>query len=303
MICAKCNKEINSQNELIKVSNKSYHAECLVCESCNQPVNSKKFTLDSLKRVICDKCKSQNIRCSKCSKSIDFGTSYKKLGNNQCYHNQCFTCSECSTPISGEFYERNNAFICLKCNEIEVMKFIKICKVCNSKVTSRYVMYNKEFLHSECFQCSQCMKQLSDGVFYEHDKKEPVCEDCHQEFLKENQKNCVKCKNVISESGIKFLLDYYHVDCFGCSKCLKNLSESIVLANGKNKPFCENCYLAIYGKKCDKCNSLINPKESSASFEGKHYHKECLNCFLCGKSIVDLAFYKKDSHLLCEQCK
>ena len=115
---------------------------------------------------------------------IDFGSSYKKLGKSEFFHKECFTCSQCNSPISGEFYERNNTFICLKCNEYEVLKIVKVCKICNSKVTAQYIMYNKEYLHSECFQCFFCSKQLSDGIFYEHDKKEPVCEVCHQDFLK-----------------------------------------------------------------------------------------------------------------------
>ncbi|VDP27535.1 unnamed protein product, partial [Soboliphyme baturini] len=72
--------------------------------------------------------------------------------------------------------------------------------------------------------------------------------------------NCVKCGEAITSSrtGCTALEKNYHVDCFNCGKCGKQLA-GLSFYSVDGKPFCEDDYLQTL-EKCIICLKPISEK-------------------------------------------
>ncbi|XP_074655205.1 zyxin-like isoform X2 [Tubulanus polymorphus] len=99
---------------------------------------------------------------------------------------------------------------------------------------------------------------------------------------------CSRCGEAIvdEDSGCTALDQMYHVPCFACTHCEKNLKGCPFFAV-EGKPFCEDCYLATL-EKCSVCSKAITDRILRAT--GKPYHPQCFTCVVCAKSLDGIPF-------------
>uniref|UniRef100_A0A7E4UNU4 LIM domain-containing protein n=2 Tax=Panagrellus redivivus TaxID=6233 RepID=A0A7E4UNU4_PANRE len=99
---------------------------------------------------------------------------------------------------------------------------------------------------------------------------------------------CTKCqKEIIGDTpGVTALGKPYHVTCFLCDQCQKQLAGcSFYSIDGKN--LCQVDYMNSLDK-CDKCQTPITSKILRAM--GKAFHPECFACPSCTKSLDGIPF-------------
>ncbi|KAE9548813.1 hypothetical protein FO519_007983 [Halicephalobus sp. NKZ332] len=99
---------------------------------------------------------------------------------------------------------------------------------------------------------------------------------------------CTKCeKEILNDTpGVTALGKAYHVTCFLCDQCQKQLAGcSFYSVDGKN--LCQVDYMNSLDK-CDKCATPITQKILRAM--GKAFHPECFTCPVCIKSLDGTPF-------------
>uniref|UniRef100_A0AC34QJE6 LIM zinc-binding domain-containing protein n=1 Tax=Panagrolaimus sp. JU765 TaxID=591449 RepID=A0AC34QJE6_9BILA len=99
---------------------------------------------------------------------------------------------------------------------------------------------------------------------------------------------CVKCqKEIVQDTpGVTALGKAYHVSCFLCDQCQKQLAGcSFYNVDGKN--LCQVDYMNSLDK-CEKCGTPITQKILRAM--GKAFHPECFSCSACTKSLDGTPF-------------
>nr|ADO22609.1 LIM class homeobox transcription factor Lhx1.5 [Mnemiopsis leidyi] len=113
--CAGCNGKIHDKF-LMKVLDKTWHSECLVCVDCGVVLADQCFTRNG--KFYCSKDfeKSQASSCGACKKDITPDDMILKPPNTVgMFHVKCFTCSKCSRQLEAgeEFYTIDNKkFLC-----------------------------------------------------------------------------------------------------------------------------------------------------------------------------------------------
>ena len=90
-------------------------------------------------------------------------------------------------------------------------------------------------------------------------------------------RTCAKCKLPIASKYIKAFDQAFHIECFTCVKCGKNVSDRFFHLN--QLPFCEQDYFKEKGLICTHCNLLI--KTSHVTFNQQKYHLHCFTCAIC----------------------
>ncbi len=117
-ICSRCDKAIKAPSPVASYEDKYYHPECLACNSCSKSLNGKQFIKEKNGNLLCEECNLKTApRCKKCGQIFAPGVTYKKLGEQIFYHNECFRCvGPCRGPIGADFYELDNdEFLCVPC--------------------------------------------------------------------------------------------------------------------------------------------------------------------------------------------
>uniref|UniRef100_A0A0N5BC43 LIM zinc-binding domain-containing protein n=1 Tax=Strongyloides papillosus TaxID=174720 RepID=A0A0N5BC43_STREA len=112
---------------------------------------------------------------------------------------------------------------------------------------------------------------------------------------------CYKCNQVIQldRPGVTALGNFYHVECFVCEGCGKQLAGSSFY-NVQGKCFCEVDYVNSL-EKCLKCHLPIKQKILRAL--GGAYHPECFVCHHCSKSLDGIGFTtNKENEPHCMHC-
>lgn len=99
---------------------------------------------------------------------------------------------------------------------------------------------------------------------------------------------CHKCgERVLGEgSGCTAMDQVYHIRCFTCHICQKELRGKPFYAMD-GKPYCEEDYLNTL-EKCCVCTKPILDRILRAT--GKPYHPGCFSCVMCGKCLDGIPF-------------
>ncbi|KAI1297124.1 Lipoma-preferred partner -like protein [Halotydeus destructor] len=99
---------------------------------------------------------------------------------------------------------------------------------------------------------------------------------------------CFKCKGkVLGEgSGCTAMSQIYHIKCFTCNMCDKEL-RGLPFFVVEGKPHCERDYLETL-EKCCVCAKPITDRILRAT--GKPYHPDCFKCIVCGKCLDGIPF-------------
>uniref|UniRef100_A0A0N4Z9M3 Lipoma-preferred partner homolog n=1 Tax=Parastrongyloides trichosuri TaxID=131310 RepID=A0A0N4Z9M3_PARTI len=119
--------------------------------------------------------------------------------------------------------------------------------------------------------------------------------------LQRNNYICNKCNQIIQPDrpGVTALGNFYHVECFVCEGCGKQLAGSSFY-NVQGKCYCEVDYVNSL-EKCLKCRLPIKQKILRAL--GGAYHPECFVCHNCEKSLDGVGFTtNKDNEPHCMHC-
>ncbi|CAD5212700.1 unnamed protein product [Bursaphelenchus okinawaensis] len=112
---------------------------------------------------------------------------------------------------------------------------------------------------------------------------------------------CAKCSSpiVADTPGVTALGKPYHVNCFACDVCQKQLAGcSFYNVDGKN--LCQVDYMNSL-EKCEKCQTPITQKILRAL--GKPFHPDCFVCPSCQKSLDGIPFtVSKENVAYCLDC-
>jgi paxillin len=129
--------------------------------------------------------------------------------------------------------------------------------------------------HQDHFQCGQCTKQLTGGIFFEREGR-PFCEKCiNDTFL---LPKCAYCGENIKGKCINALNKNWHPDHFFCSQCGKHFPPGAGFLERDGKAYCEEDYYNMFAPKCGSCDQAITDEVVTAL--GKSFHA---NCFVCAE--------------------
>ncbi|XP_053210763.1 uncharacterized membrane protein DDB_G0293934-like isoform X2 [Panonychus citri] len=136
------------------------------------------------------------------------------------------------------------------------MKMVS-CAGCDQPITDRYLdkILDRSW-HTYCVKCFDCDVQLTGKCFSRDDKLY-----CKQDFFKRFGKKCAGCSEGISpEDYVRWALsEVYHVRCFTCVDCHKELStgdELYILDD--YRLLCKRDYLATSPQNRDHLNNNNN---------------------------------------------
>jgi len=192
--------------------------------------------------------------CYKCKQPIaSFDAACSAMGNY--YHITCLTCLKCGKALHGsEFIVMGTDDpYCQDCYE----ETLEVCVVCKQTIRSRILRAAGEIFHPECFNCSNCGKNLDGVPFTQDESKKPFCIACYQDLY---SPKCEKCKKAIApEPGqqealrIIALEKSFHKACFTCKACEMSLSD-------KNSGGCYPVDSDLFCKRCsvDAINNRVN---------------------------------------------
>lgn len=160
--------------------------------------------------------------------------------------------------------------------------------------------------HDSCFQCRSCHSPLA-GKHYYNKAGIPLCEDCYQASLE----LCWACGESITDHVIRALERAYHLSCFTCATCKKQIGEQPFAQGEVGEVYCLPDYYRKYAPNCSACNQLIIPKEDgtdSYNVEclGHSYHENCYRCEVCLIQLSpepnDHGCYPLEGRMLCKTC-
>ncbi|XP_061493726.1 zyxin isoform X2 [Rhineura floridana] len=99
---------------------------------------------------------------------------------------------------------------------------------------------------------------------------------------------CGLCHKALSRTqpAVRALDKLFHVECFTCFKCEKQL-QGQQFYNVDEKPFCEECYAGTL-EKCCVCKQTITDRMLQAT--GNSYHPQCFTCVVCHKPLEGASF-------------
>ncbi|XP_071053150.1 four and a half LIM domains protein 2 isoform X5 [Onthophagus taurus] len=219
--CEKCNKIIGIDSKDLSYKDKHWHEACFLCTICGESLVDKQFG-SKADRIYCGRCYDEKFasRCDGCGEIFRAGTKKMEYKTRQ-WHEKCFCCVVCKTPIGTQsFIPREQEIYCAKCYE---EKYATRCIKCDKVITSGGVTYKNEPWHRECFTCTHCQTSLAGARFTSRDDK-PYCADCFGELF---AKRCFACSKPITGIGgtkfISFEDRHWHNDCFFCAMCHTSL--------------------------------------------------------------------------------
>ncbi|XP_049840750.1 uncharacterized protein LOC126285424 isoform X2 [Schistocerca gregaria] len=220
-VCEECNKIIGIDSKDLSYKEKHWHEACFLCNKCRVSLVDKQFGSKG-EKIYCGNCYDSQFasRCDGCGEIFRAGTKKMEYKTRQ-WHEKCFCCCVCKTPIGTKsFIPREQEIYCATCYE---EKFATRCVKCNKIITSGGVTYKNEPWHRECFTCTNCNTSLAGQRFTSRDEK-PYCADCYGELF---AKRCTACSKPITGIGgtrfISFEDRHWHNDCFICAMCKTSL--------------------------------------------------------------------------------
>ncbi|XP_030309634.1 zyxin isoform X1 [Calypte anna] len=100
--------------------------------------------------------------------------------------------------------------------------------------------------------------------------------------------HCGFCRKPLSRTqpAVRALDCLFHVECFTCFKCEKQL-QGQQFYNVDEKPFCEECYAGTL-EKCSICKQTITDRMLKAT--GNSYHPQCFTCVVCHTPLEGTSF-------------
>jgi len=265
-VCTNCHEYIGAGCKDLLVRDLHFHENCFTCSQCNELLKNAEFSFME-ENIVCHQCRGIDVeKCKHCYHChAGFENGQKKVGvGGEYYHEWCFTCTDCTNPISTKTFIRkaDDRQLCNDC----FLRTAKVCDGCDVAIKGPTLNMGERYFHADCFNCFHCSKHLdgspergdghhSDGSdsswdnldvkngegvqFYKHDE-EPYCEDC---YLSQHAKRCGQCFSPICASTkyVEYDNKYWHSTCFACSSCELALAGGVKFVARDGDRFCVDC--------------------------------------------------------------
>jgi len=204
---------------------------------------------------------SSNI-CASCGGLID---DEHIIAMGKMWHLAHFTCNQCGSQLSGDFYEINDQHLCPPCAR-------------NS------------------FKCSRCGNPIEGEYF-----RTSIGENLHPHCIVRN--SCSKCGKLIVGTEVSAKDRFYHLECFKCEGCGIGLQNTFYLKG--TSIYCADCTKkgtsnTSSSTYCYVCSKPINGEY--VSFNGNNYHKGCFTCSKCRVPLSHEEFYMTQGMACCKKC-
>jgi len=162
--CAYCNEAITS-GSMVSAGGKKYHSACYEKKQSGVGFTAAKQTTPEGAKV------STKPTCTICNQEITSGA--VRIGGKP-FHQACFKCSGCQTPLNGKpFFDVDGSYMCKTCAE-----------------DSQY---------PTCFACGELIK--SSG-FMEDAQGNKYHGKCYSQQTKANADTCARCNKLITKGAL-----------------------------------------------------------------------------------------------------
>jgi len=108
--CPVCGNPVTGSG--VKAAGKSYHLECFNCHECGvalqgafQTHEGRLYCADHYADMVAPKCQGCQQAIRGMFISID----------NKNFHDTCFVCSSCRSPLSGGYFQKGGSYLCRAC--------------------------------------------------------------------------------------------------------------------------------------------------------------------------------------------
>uniref|UniRef100_A0A8C6JMG4 Uncharacterized protein n=1 Tax=Melopsittacus undulatus TaxID=13146 RepID=A0A8C6JMG4_MELUD len=122
--CAKCQGLITES--IVRALGKGFHPDCFSCAACGRAIGAESFAVDEQDEVYCvaDFYRKYAAVCSACERPIiphEDKDTYKIECLGRSFHESCYCCESCRTPLSPELtedgcYPLDNHLLCKSCH-------------------------------------------------------------------------------------------------------------------------------------------------------------------------------------------
>jgi paxillin len=190
-ICPTCGQPVEGAH--ILALGKLFHPNHLNCSNCGVDIRGDFYDQDGT--YLCKSCVASRYPCSVCGRPIEKeyllgeGKFYHPtcIDRNYCdrcnqeippttrklsalgkhWHDKCFLCTGCSSPLDTTFFAKNNQPYCSNCSQTAVGSSTR-CSECGQDVApgTTFVSYAGRSYHQKCFKCFKCQVQLNHEQFY-----------------------------------------------------------------------------------------------------------------------------------------
>ncbi|KAL2913932.1 hypothetical protein HK105_206523 [Polyrhizophydium stewartii] len=206
------------------------------------------------------------MRCDGCLEVVRGGDGGVQLPDGKLFHEGCFKCRSCSTPINGKYVLDAGQIYHPECRVALVAGGANpVCQKCRKPITGRFVKLDEAtLLHGECFVCAGCGTGLG-GQAFGDTAQGPKCEGCLRKQASAGPKfvpgftvNQAGLKEVRGPGGAKV----------GDNAALKALGGTTT---------------------CPKCAKGVFPFEKVGGPLNTSWHKACLKCTKCSRALDSMA--------------
>lgn len=233
-ICYHCRQPI--YEECMQALGRTYHPEHFMCGSCNNPLGTGSF-FELAGQAHCQRCYQIQFcpKCAHCNQAI---TDRCVTALDKKWHVHCFVCTQCTSPFTGNFFERDGRPYCDKCFH---QVFAPRCRSCNLPVLGDCVNALGAQWHPEHFNCQFCRRAFT-GTFFEYEGM-PYCE---AHYYQKMGSSCAGCQQPISGACVDALGKKWHPEHFVCAFCMNKL-EGSSYSEKNAKPYCRGCFGKLFG--------------------------------------------------------
>ncbi|KAI9485565.1 MAG: hypothetical protein EXX96DRAFT_545624 [Benjaminiella poitrasii] len=169
------------------------------------------------------------------------------------------------------------------------------CHACHKAIEGSVVSAMNEIWHASCFRCYTCHKSLENEQYFEKDGN-PYCGKDYRDLF---SLRCDYCHEPIEQKSISVLGKHYHEGHFCCTLCRKPFGDHSSFLLHDEKPYCQEDYLKVCGKKCSGCGEYILGEYVSAL--DRSWHKNCFTCADCKKPFRNGTYLVRNNKPYCEE--
>jgi len=221
------------ESAFVVAKDKTFHADCFRCITCNNPLGGKAF-IEKDGKFYCedDYYTEFNPRCGHCNEIIK-GQYISALG--QSWHPDHFVCTECGQPFEGnQFHKHNDKPYCERhFNEL----FAEVCAKCGQKIEGQVFEALDQKFHLDCFVCTVGEHKIGEGVNFHLHNEKIYCPIHFEELFLQK---CAGCNQIIKGQYVKVLDSHYHPGCWKCADCGVVISSENCGQSG-GKFYCRTC--------------------------------------------------------------